>query len=378
MPEFYQIDRNGKAMANPLVQNPGRLAAQLALALLLTLAACAGPSYYVQAISGHLTLLRQQQDIETLLQHADTEAGLAAELRQALAIRRFAIETLGLPDSGSYTRYVATGREAVTWNVFAAPRFSVEPKRWCFPVAGCVPYRGYFDQRAAERFAAQLAQKNYDVVTSPAIAYSTLGWFDDPLLDTMLRLDDVQTAAFLFHELAHQDLYVRGDAAFNEAYANFIEDKGVELWLRATDQAGRLPEWRARQAATLQFNALLQSAHDRLDTEYRSGHSETVMQRNKAAIFDSLRAAYRELVETEWQGRDRFGRWLGEDLNNARLAMVTSYHGGACAFDALFTASGGDFKRFREQAAEKAGLARTERYAWLNRPCEVIAPVPDL
>jgi predicted aminopeptidase len=363
-------------MSDSLTQRTGRLL--MLPALLVALAACAGPSYYAQAISGHFDLVRHQQDIEALLQNPDTEAGLAAELRQALEIRRFAIDVLGLPDSGSYTHFVATGREAVTWNVFAAPKFSLEPKRWCFPVAGCVPYRGYFDEDAARRFAARLAQKGYDVATVPATAYSTLGWFDDPLLDTMLGMDDMRTAAFLFHEMAHQDLYVRGDAAFNEAYASFIEDKGVELWLQTTGRAEKLPDWRAQQAAALQFNALLQSSRDQLAEEYRSEHPPAVMQRNKTAILDRLRTDYRELVESAWHGRDRFGHWFGADLNNARLAMVASYRGGACAFEALFEQSGDDLGRFREQAAGKARLSRRARTAWLNQPCEVIAPGSDL
>jgi predicted aminopeptidase len=347
-------------------------------ALATVLTACAGPSYYAQAISGHCELLRRQQEIEPLLERSDTDPALARELRLALEMRRFAIEELGLPESDSYTRYVATGREAVTWNVVAAPEFSLQAKKWCFPVSGCVPYRGYFEKHEAERFAQKMNTKGYDVSVSPVAAYSTLGWFEDPLPDTLLEFTEEQTAAFLFHELAHQRLYVRSDAAFNEAYASFVEEKGVELWLGSTGRSERLPDWRQQQTATLQFNALLQESRDALSKAYRSQREDNEMRKAKAAIFQQLTDSYEDLVQREWRGRDRFSTWFDEGPNNARLALLATYHGGACAFEKLFRRADGDLERFHALAAQKAKLKNQERRAWLEQPCEVIAPDPDL
>jgi predicted aminopeptidase len=348
------------------------------LGLAATLAACAGPAYYTQAISGHFSLLRSQENISDILARDDTDPALAVKLEQALEIRRFAEDELGLPGNRSYTRYAATGREAVAWNVVAAPEFSLEPKKWCFAVSGCVPYRGYFEKAAAQRFAGRLEESGYDVAVSPAVAYSTLGWFDDPLLDTMLEYSEEQTAAFIFHELAHQQLYVRGDTAFNESYAMFIEEMGVELWLAGTGRADRLPEWRRQRSAALQFNALLRSARARLAEEYRSGRDDAEMRQNKAALFDELKVAYRALVDGPWLGQNRFGSWFRSEPNNARLALVTSYHGGACAFEKLYREAGRELARFQALAAEKAELGKADRRAWLEQACEVIASGPDL
>jgi len=200
------------------------------------LTGCAGPGYYAQAVSGHLDLMQARRDVAAVLADQGTGEELRQSLQAAAEIRAFAVTRLGLPDNGSFTEYAHTGREAVTWNVVAAPEFSLEPRHWCFPLAGCVPYRGYFDPLDAERLAARLAGKGNDVAVSPALAYSTLGWFRDPLLDTMFRYSEEQLAGIVFHELAHQKLYVKGDAAFNESYATFIEEIGVMLWL---DSSGK-------------------------------------------------------------------------------------------------------------------------------------------
>ncbi len=158
-----------------------------ALIPVFLLAGCAGPAWYTQAVSGHLALMTQRTGISEVLAEGKIDPALQQDLKLALEIRDFAINQLALPDNDSYTEFVQTGRQAVTWNIVATPEFSLEAKRWCFIIAGCVSYRGYFDQHKAERFAHKLEKKSYDVTISPAIAYSTLGWFDDPLLDTMLQ-----------------------------------------------------------------------------------------------------------------------------------------------------------------------------------------------
>jgi len=349
-----------------------------ALLPLLQLAACAGPGYYAQAISGHLALMRGQQDIAAMLEAGDEDPALVRELKLAVEIRRFAVERLGLPDNGSYTHFVRTGRNAVTWNVVATPEFSVEPRRWCFLVSGCVPYRGYFKREAAERFASRLREDGLDVTLTPTTAYSTLGWFDDPVLDTMFQYEDEQLASIIFHELAHQQLYVKGDTAFNESYASFVGELGVSLWLQSSGRADRMPAWLDRQKATARFDTLVLQARDRLAVLYTQPVSESLMRDSKAAAFKHLAEDYRELVAGEWQGRDYFAGWFARDLNNARLALFDSYRGGTCAFSALYRAAGGDVAQFHALAARQASLAPTARRAWLDRPCPAVASPGDL
>jgi predicted aminopeptidase len=345
---------------------------------LLGLTACASPAYYAQATAGHLELMRQREPIAELLAQPGTDPALAARLETALAARRFAIDELGLPDTDSYTRFVETGREAVTWNVVAAPEFSLEPRRWCFPVAGCVPYRGYFDRDGAEHFAESQRRRGYDVIIAPALAYSTLGWFEDPLLDTMLRYSDAQLANTLFHEMAHARLYVRGDAAFNEAFATFVGERGLEYWLVARSDADRLAAWRRARDASNDFQGLLDSTRADLDTLYRSNLAEDRMRAKKNAVFERLRARYRSLVEDRWSGTDYFAAWFERDPNNASLALTGTYAGGLCAFESLFAEAGEDFLRFYRSAEAQAALDPKARRAWLERPCSAIASTGDL
>jgi predicted aminopeptidase len=353
----------------------------LALLLLvpaLQMAGCAGPGYYAQAISGHLQLMGQRQEITALLSANDTEPGLIDDLALTMEIRGFASAELGLPDNRSYTQFVRTGRDAVTWNVIAAPQLSLEPRRWCFLVSGCVPYRGYFRQQEALEFAERLSRKGYDVTVSPATAYSTLGWFKDPLLDTMLRHGEEQLAAVMFHELAHQQLYVSGDTAFSESYASFVEDIGMMLWLQWAGRADRLPAWERHQQAARQFDTLLLQTRERLSALYASDTSEAEKHEFKRGAFEQLEADYRQLVDGPWQGQDLFAGWFTLELNNARLALFDSYRGGVCAFAELYRAVGENMERFHAAAAARAALDTAARQAWLNRPCPAVASSPDL
>lgn len=346
--------------------------------LLVQLTACAAPSYYAQAISGHMKLMRERQSIETLLESENTDPELEGKLMLAMQIREFAATGLGFDAGDSYTQFVATGQSAVTWNVVAAPEFSLEPRTWCFPVSGCVAYRGYFKQEAAEQYAQKLANKEFDVVVSPAIAYSTLGWFDDPLLDTMLQYNEEQLAAFIFHELAHRQIYVKGDSAFNEAYASFIGETGVQLWLEATGREARLEAWRTRQQASGDFRDLLQETRQRLSEVYASDSTAAEKRTRKVSLFDELEMAYQVMVRDEWDGQDYYAGWFSRGLNNAQMALVNSYQGGVCAFARLYRSVGGDMARFQDLAAKKASLSKEQRSAWLNQPCRVIASEGNL
>lgn len=338
-------------------------------ALLLT-ASCSSMAYYSQAISGHMSLMHQRQAVSKLLDDPQTEPGLAAELRLAEEIINFAESEMLLDAHGSYQQLVITGQPAVSWNVVAAEEFSVEAKTWCFPVAGCVPYRGYFKQQKAEDFARRLQAEGLDVDLSPVTAYSTLGWFDDPLLDTMLQYSPGQLAGILIHELAHQKLYLAGDTRFNESFAEFVESIGVEQWLRQSARVQELQDWQQRRKAEPQFTTLLAETRESLRQLYASGQDAAVLREQKQARLVAMKNEYQQLVREEWQGRDYFGGWLEGDLNNARLALAESYSGGSCAFAALFQQAGGELADFYTLAEQQAKLSQAHRDAWLQAPCE--------
>lgn len=335
---------------------------------------CASPAYYWQAASGHLSLMHARQAIDTAIEQGSVDQATTNKLRLSQEIRTFAIEQLGLPDNGSYSEFVQTGQDAVVWNVIAAPEFSLQAKQWCFPVAGCVPYRGYFKKPAAEKFAEKLEQRDLEVSVSPATAYSTLGWFDDPLLDTMWNRSDAQFAAFIFHELAHQQLYVKGDTRFNESYASFVETTGVKLWLQARGQPGAYDQWLALEDAERTFSGLLEVTRDALREIYQSGADPAELRTRKQAAFEQMNQAYEETVDKEWSGTDYFGNWFSKPPNNARFALLDTYHGGNCAFARLFAEAGGNMREFHVLASQQSRISHEERQVWLEQTCPAIAP----
>ncbi len=344
-------------------------ATALLLLLGIQLGGCAGPGYYAQAISGHLHLMHARVEISTMLENGNTDPALAARLRQSEEMLSFARDQLGLPANGKFSQFVVTGKDAITWNVVAAPEFSLEPRLWCFPVAGCVPYRGYFDQSEAEGFAARMKSRSLDVAVSPAIAYSTLGWFEDPLLDTMLQYSDPQLAGIMFHELAHDRLYVKSDTAFSEAFASFVEQTGVRLWLTASSQGSQLEQWNRYNTAALQFNHLLLKIRQELQELYTSGQAVETKRENKSQLFEALRQEYGHMVKTDWSGVDYFATWMSGEQNNASLAILDSYEGGVCEFNVLYDSAGRDLEQFYRLAEEKAALDPAQRKAWLEQPC---------
>ena len=350
----------------------------LRLLLLLCLCACSGPGYYLQAMSGQRKLMQSRQDIQSLLKDPATTPELAAHLAHAEQIKTFAQNTLGLPAEGSYTTYVEVEGEALVWNVIATGEFSLEPKQWCFPVAGCVPYRGFFEQRKARDSAARLSHKGMDVLVAPAAAYSTLGWFSDPLVSTMFSPSDTLLAAYLFHELAHQRLYVRNDGSFNEGYADFVEDEAVRSWLVFNQQDAELQQWLQLKDVAADFSALVMSTRGRLATLYASDMTTTAMRQQKAQIFSEFEQAYNSLSDEKWQAkRYYYAAWFLEPLNNARFALFNTYQGSHCAFQGLWEESAGDWQEFHRLAEQKSRLPKQERQKWLKQACEIVTPQPD-
>ena len=308
--------------------------------------------YYLQAAKGQWDLTRKREPIADVLAAADTSPELAARLRLVQEARQFSIDELKLPDNKSYRTYADIERDYVVWNVFAAPEFSMEARTWCFPIAGCVSYRGYFSKEDAQRQARQLAEKGYDVALGGVAAYSTLGKFDDPLLSTMMSWDDTRLVGVLFHELAHQVLYVKGDSGFNESFATAVEEFGVRRWLEAHGNAGDVEKYLQRRQLRQDLMALVAEARDTLQVVYESAASDDQKREIKSRRLARLAADVAVLLEAS--GRDP-GSWLSGELNNARLVSMTLYEGRLSEFRALFDKCGQRIECFYAEARVLAG-----------------------
>ena len=320
--------------------------------------------YYWQSARGHLEMMRLARPVDALIAAPDTEPALRARLERAREIRRFAAERLSLPDNGSYTRYAALGRSHVVWNVFAAPELSLTLKTWCFPVAGCVSYRGYFAREDAEALAAGLRAQGWEVQVAGVPAYSTLGWFDDPLLDTFLNLGETELARLIFHELAHQLVYVSGDSAFNESFATAVEEVGLERWLTHRGDDSLRARHRDTDRRRREFLALLRGTRERLEAVYASPADEAQQRRDKQAVFEGLHADYQRL-RTRWGGFAGYDRWF-DRADNAALGVLGAYDDFVPAFEHLFLRLGGDFSGFYAEVRRLAALPKAERHATLR------------
>jgi len=344
----------------------------------LLLSACSGPGYYAQAISGQWKLMQARQDIPSLLVDPATDTELVGQLRAATSILAFAETALDLPANGSYTSYVELDNNSLVWNVVATEEFSLQPKKWCFIVAGCVPYRGFFKQLKAERSATRLRNKGLDVYLAAAPAYSTLGKFKDPLLSTMLTGTDIHMASFLFHELAHQRLYVKGDGQFNESYASFVEETGVKIWLETAGRQSELQQWQVLQTVDKEFNLLISDVRRDLSELYQSNSSIARKRRLKIEILQGLTLSYDRLRAEKWDNENYFSSWFAEPVNNAKLALYNTYEGGHCAFNNLYARAGGDMQEFHKLAGQQAKLPQDQRQIWLMQSCDAIASASTL
>jgi predicted aminopeptidase len=318
--------------------------------------------YLLQSAAGQLSLMSKRRPIERVVLDPATKPALRAQLEKVRAIRDFATRELGLPDNGSYRSYADIGRPYVVWNVVAAPEFSVDPEQWCFPIVGCVAYRGYFVERRARAFAAKERARGLDVAVEGVAAYSTLGHFDDPVINTMLEWDDVELAGIIFHELTHQLLYVSGDASFNEALATTVEEEGVRRWLLAQGRDADLAKHLLEQRHYLAVIDLLRRTSGSLRDLYASGSDPQRMREAKLAEFTALRASYAEL-KAEWGGQAPFGAWFREELNNAQLASIATYYDCVPGFERELSAVKGDLGAFYRRVRELSRLPKDERDA---------------
>lgn len=315
----------------------------LALLLVLPLGGCATVSYYSQSVVGHSKLMLARQPIAEAIEHADSELG--RQLALSVELKQFAVESLGLPNSKSYSHYVSLDREFPVWNVVAAPEFSVVPKQWCYLIIGCASYRGYFAKQAALDYANNLTLDGFETVVVGATAYSTLGWFADPILPSMLRYGDIQFAETLFHELAHQQLYVNGDSAFNEAFASIVGEVGTRRWL-AKNRPDELNNYERQLAAVDQFHDLILHTKTRLSALYAQPLNEVELRNAKHQAFTEMRRDYQRLKTESWQGRGWFDRWFDTPVNNARLAAFSTYRDRLPALRTLLAACGESLDSF--------------------------------
>lgn len=336
-----------------------RLARMLLIAAAsLSISGC----YFIQAATGQMELTTKRQPIAKLLSDERTPEKLRSRLEYVSAARTFASQELGLPDNDSYRSYADLGRPYVVWNVFATDEFSVEPRRWCFPIAGCVVYRGYFDQDNAQAYARRLRLKGMDTAVGGVAAYSTLGHFKDPVLNTMLGWSDVQLAATLFHELAHQVVYVPGDSEFNEAFATVVEEAGLQRWLASRGRLEDLNTWNDQRQRNAQFVGLLLQTRERLSALYRSDVSDEEKRARKQYEFGVLKLQYSELKE-KWNGYRGYDAWFSRTLNNAHLVSAATYYGCVPGLRELLQSVDGDLPAFYEKARALAKETREARSA---------------
>jgi predicted aminopeptidase len=322
--------------------------------LLLAFSACAPVTFYTQAAVGQLSLLWHRQSVESLLKNEDLPPAQRRSLELIEQARLFAIDDLFLPDNGSYTSYVDVDREHLVWNVFAAPADLIDPLQWCFPIAGCVTYRGYFSADAASRYADTLERRGFDVYVAGVDAYSTLGWFRDPIPSTIMQRPDHRLVGLIFHELAHQRVYVADDTRFNESFASFVEQEGLRRWVAARGDSETFQQYLVEQTLQRAFTVFVAEWRDRFADLYRSSPEDVLLQKS----------LLQEQMRTEWLSREdgeAYQRWFAGPLNNAQLATVSSYYDWVPAFEVLYAQVDGGLHAFYEQVQLLADAAPSER-----------------
>lgn len=353
-----------------------RAAAALCIAVLpLGLGACSAVPYYSQAIAGEFSLLTSARPLAEVIADPATPADVRERLELAARIRSFASQDLALPDNRSYTRYADLHRSSAVWNVFATAELSLTLKTWCYPLFGCAGYRGYFAQRDAEHLAGELRAAGLDVYVGAVPAYSTLGWFSDPLLSTFIRWPEPELARLIFHELAHQVVYVADDTRFNESFATAVEQAGLERWVAARHDPALDAQYALYRLRHGDFLELMAQVHRQLAALYASGADEQAQRSGKQAIFAALAARYHRVRDERWGGFAGYDAFFDAPWNNARVAAMAAYQDDVPAFDALLAREHGDLPRFFGAVRALAKLAPQAREQALR---ELLPPTPAL
>ena len=333
------------------------------LAACFALVGC-GTMYVAQAARGQLQILNAREPIRRVLADPDVDPALKKRLAEVREAREFAWRELGLPNNKSYTSYADLKRDFVTWTVVATPEFSVEPREWCFPIVGCVAYRGYFREQSAEKFAQRLRDEGFDTMVGGVPAYSTLGKFNDPILNTMMSYGDDELASIIFHELSHQVVYVAGDTSFNEAFAVAVEQEGLARWLKFRGREGDLGKYLRRRERQAESLALVGRYRKELAQLYQAPVPESEMRDRKRAVFQRLVAELRALA-ARYNTESTLAAELDQRPNNARLASLATYYECVPGFQRLLAENGHDLPTFYEAVRAMASWTREQRHARL-------------
>ena len=308
----------------------------LAIVATVLLSSCQALQFYGQAITGQISILNQRRPVREVMDDPASPEDLKEKLALVLEICEFAQNDLFLPAGGNFRNYIDLGRPYVVWSVFAAPELSLTPRKWCYPIVGCMTYQGYFSKESARDYGRRLARQGYDVYVGGVSAYSTLGWFDDPVLNTFITRSEADLAALIFHELAHGLLYIPGDTPFNEAFANTAAAEGVERWLLRKNDDRALDRFRIKESRRSLIVQLIAKYKAALQTLYGRSIKDEVKRERKKMILEGLKSEYRQLV-LDWDEHKGYDHWFEHELNNAKLVSVATYHDFVPAFQALLT-----------------------------------------
>lgn len=338
------------------------------MAAALLFSGCQTAQFYAQAVGGQFEVFQKQKPIHKVMTASDTTSELRHKLAQVLALRNFAETNLHLPANGHYLRYADLQRPYVVWNVHAAPEFSLEPKSWWYPFVGAAHYRGYFAEKDAQACGEKLRQKGFDVYVEGVPAYSTLGWFKDPLLNTFIHHSDTSLAETIFHELAHQRVFVSGDTDFNEAFATTVGEEGVRRWLQSTGNLATIEKYKAALVRQNDFVALVQRTRAQLKAVYENPTTALGQKRTqKAKAIDEMRAEYAQL-KSRWGGDAGYDQWFKMPMNNAQLNTISTYYHLVPAFTALLETSGGNLSEFYQEVEWISQCPKTQRHRHLAAP----------
>jgi len=337
----------------------------IVLILLVACSACSTGQFYSQAFLGQADLLLKRRAIQKVLLEDDLPPDVRGRLQFVLILRAFAKEELGLPVGKAYTTYSDLGRPFALWNIYAAPELSLESQSWCYPLAGCFAYRGYFSEEDAQREAEVYRKRGFDVKVGGILAYSTVGWFDDPVLNTFILKSEPYLVELLFHEMAHRKIYIKNDTPFNENFATAVSLLGSELWYQDRADSSAYREYRAHQVRQHALVNLVLDYRTQLNAAFSNGAlSEAEKRQHKKRIMQALQEAYRKLKSArEWD--DRYDYWLGT-MNNASMATLSNYQSLVPNFLALFNASGRDWSIFYQRVEDISRLDKLPRHEALS------------
>ena len=335
------------------------------IAIIACCSGCSQLAYYSQAVKGQWQIVNNRQPIEALIEDTTTPAELRKRLEFVREVRNFASTELGLPDNKTFRYYSDLGRSHVVWNVIATPQFNVQPKTWCFPVAGCVAYKGYFSEEDAALLEQSLIKQGFDTFSYGVGAYSTLGWFTDPVLNTFINYSDLSLVGLIFHELAHQVVYVKNDSAFNEAFATAVEYAGVEKWIEQNLTADQVIDYRQRRDNQTAINNMVLEFRKELAQLYEDKAESPNLAELKLQRFSQLRLRYEEVKKNN-KNTPYYDWWFKQELNNAHLTALATYHDLVPGFLKQLKQST-SFKSFYEIVSEIAKRDKKERDHWLKQ-----------